>query len=89
MALNEWNTSSVTNMYRMFVSTSFNQSLNEWDVSSVKNMERMFKNALKFEQDISCWNVADVSANPPYQFDDNSGFEGETDKQPLWGTSGC
>ena len=41
--ISNWDTSSVTDMYKMFEeATSFNQPLNKWNVSNVKNMHGMF-----------------------------------------------
>ena len=41
--LKNWNTSSATNMFRMFrKQTQFNQNIGTWDVSKVTNMQQMF-----------------------------------------------
>ena len=45
----------------------------------------MFLDATAFDQDISGWCVPGVSYDPP-NFDTGSGFEGQTAKQPKWGT---
>ena len=56
-----WDTSSVSNMSSMFKdATSFNQALS-WDTSSVTNMASMFRNADDFDQDISSWDINQVS----------------------------
>ena len=64
--ISSWDTSSVTNMYQMFVGVSwFNGSSNEgwslsnWDVSNVTNMQAMFSGT-KFNEDISNWDVSNV-----------------------------
>jgi surface protein len=59
---NDWDVSSVTNMYLMFNSARvFNQPLNNWDVSSVTNMKRMFDSAKIFNQPLDNWDVGSVT----------------------------
>jgi surface protein len=59
--LNNWDTSSVTNMSGMFsFASSFNQPIGDWDVSSVTDMSGMFTEAHSFNQDISNWDVSSV-----------------------------
>jgi hypothetical protein len=49
----------------------------------------MFKSAESFNQDISSWCVENFDSEPG-QFDNGAAFEGETQKQPNWGTNtGC
>jgi len=55
-----WNTSSVTDMSRMF----FNcfklekiKGIEDWDVSNVESMRSMFYNCHKLQLDISSWNI--------------------------------
>lgn len=56
-----WDTSNVTNMYRMFYgAVNFNQDISNWDVSNVEDMVRMFQEAESFNQDISNWNVSSL-----------------------------
>lgn len=56
-----WDTSNVTNMYRMFYgAVNFDQDISNWDVSNVEDMVRMFQNAESFNQDISNWNVSSL-----------------------------
>ncbi|KAK1741452.1 DUF285 domain-containing protein [Skeletonema marinoi] len=57
-----WDTSSVTDMIRMFYdANAFNQDLSAWDTSSVTNMFAMFKGARAFNQDLSAWNTSSVT----------------------------
>ena len=54
-----WDTSNVTNTYRMFYgAVDFNQDISNWDMSNVVDMVRMFQDAESFNQDISNWNVS-------------------------------
>ena len=47
--ISNWDTSNVTNMYRMFRNaTAFNQPLSDWNVSNVTDMSDMFWNASSF-----------------------------------------
>jgi len=69
-----WDVSNVVEMTEMFQDASaFNNggspSIANWDTSSVEDMEEMFENADSFTQDISGWDVSNVSEN--YQFDNN------------------
>jgi len=67
----DWDTSSVTNMSRMFFQdrnyfanvddVQFDQDISGWDVSSVKIMDRMFFDAA-FNRDISAWNLSSVTS---------------------------
>jgi surface protein len=60
--LDDWDTSSVTNMQSMFYgATSFNQNIGNWDVSSVTNMCCMFDYAASFNQNIGNWDVSSVT----------------------------
>ena len=60
--LNEWNTSQITSMERMFLyATSFNQDIGDWDVSRVSNMHSMFYYAGSFNQNIGNWDVSSVT----------------------------
>jgi hypothetical protein len=75
--------SNVTDMHFMFGYSPFNQPIGEWDTSNVTDMARMFKSS-SFNQDISQWCVSKITSKP-IDFDLDSGFEGETSKQPQWG----
>ena len=60
--IDNWDTSNVNNMYRMFHGASnFNQDIGSWDVSSVTNMNQMFRDAINFNQDIGSWDVSNVT----------------------------
>lgn len=51
-----WDTSSITDMYRMFRgATAFDQDIGGWDTGSVSNFREMFYGASSFDQDISSW----------------------------------
>ena len=65
--LNSWDVSNVTNMSYMFEANSgFNQPLNLWNTAAVTDMTAMFSysfaNWIVFNQDISGWNVSNVTA---------------------------
>ena len=57
--LNDIDTSSITDMAKLFYVSSFNGYISNWDVSNVKNMSFMFFNS-KFNGDISNWDVSNV-----------------------------
>ncbi len=60
--INSWNTSTVTNMSKMFKSCFlFNQSLNQWNTSNVTNMSSMFESAQSFNLNIGNWNTSNVT----------------------------
>ena len=57
-----WDTSSVTNMGRMFENIYyFNQDIGNWNTSSVTNMSYMFDNAWHFNRDIGNWDTSSVT----------------------------
>ena len=58
--IGNWDTSSVTNISRMFANSNFNQDISNWDVSSVTNLDRTFNGAQSFNQDLSSWNTSSV-----------------------------
>jgi surface protein len=67
--VNEWDTSSVTDMSYMFCSAAaFNQDIGNWDTSSVTGMQYMFYNALAFDQDLGNWDISSVTGMS-YMFD--------------------
>ncbi len=62
-SMNSWNTSSVTNMFAtFFTSSSFNQDIGNWNTAAVTDMSYIFSNATAFNQDISSWNTAAVTS---------------------------
>ncbi|WP_345027259.1 BspA family leucine-rich repeat surface protein, partial [Flavivirga jejuensis] len=65
--------SQVTNMYYMFLESSFNGDISNWDVSSVKDMSYMFRKASVFNQDIGSWDVSSVESMEG-MFDEASAF---------------
>jgi surface protein len=86
--IGNWDTSSVTSMYRMFRNASaFNQPIGDWNTSSVTAMTEMFNGASAFNQCLKSWDVHGITSKPQF-FDASSGFVGQTDQQPIWGTTG-
>ncbi|WP_353777643.1 BspA family leucine-rich repeat surface protein [Winogradskyella sp. 3972H.M.0a.05] len=60
-SINDWDVSSIQNMFLMFGNaSSFNQPLNNWNVGNVTNMLSMFNSAVIFNQDINNWNTSQV-----------------------------
>ena len=58
-----WNTSEVTNMYRLFCNKAgFNGDLSCWDVSNVTSLAFTFCRASSFSSDLSRWNVSKVNS---------------------------
>ena len=85
--ISNWDTSNVTDMDQMFSrAINFNQDISTWNTSNVTTMNNMFDGASAFDQDLSNWAVANIPSKPPY-FDRNSAFEGQTAKQPQWGSN--
>jgi len=59
--IEDWNTSEVTDMNRLFqFRYYFNEDISKWDVSKVTNMYHMFGKANKFNQPIGKWDVSNV-----------------------------
>jgi len=86
--IGDWDTGNVENMNWMFCGAEdFNGDISRWDTSSVEDtrMEGMFKNAAHFNRNLAFWCVKNFYALPD-QFDVGSEFEGQTAKQPQWGT---
>ena len=69
-----WDTSKVTNFYRIFAESKFNQCLCNWDTSSVTNMGMMFNRNFQFNQDLSCWDMSNVNSIS-YMFDTATGMD--------------
>ena len=56
-----WNTSEVTNMYRLFMDKAgFNEDISRWDVSNVTDLVFAFERATSFNGDLSSWDVGRV-----------------------------
>ncbi len=59
--LDNWNVSSVQSMEFIFAKSTFNQPIGIWELSSIINMIGMFWEATEFNQDISDWDVSNVT----------------------------
>ena len=60
--ISDWNTSCVTNMFKLFKDyTAFNDDISDWDVSNVFNISEMFYGATSFNQPIGDWDVSNVT----------------------------
>jgi surface protein len=72
-SMDDWNTSSVSNMESMFGGAIlFNQDIGSWDTSSVTTMRKMFCSAYDFNQNLSNWNTHNV-INMNLMFGDDCG----------------
>jgi surface protein len=59
--ISSWDTSTVTDMDRMFrYCKQFNQPIGWWDTSRVSKMDRMFGDARSFDQDVGGWDTSAV-----------------------------
>ena len=82
--IGSWDTSNVTNMYRMFaIAGAFKQDISKWDTSNVTNMYGMFLRASVFNQPLNSWDTSKVT-NMYSMFEAATAFN-----QPLnsWNTS--
>ncbi|MBG7611645.1 BspA family leucine-rich repeat surface protein [Polaribacter sp. BAL334] len=80
---NNWDTSTITNMSRMFTDAhSFNGNISNWDTSNVTNMSSMFTNAFAFNQNLN-WDTGKV-VNMQGMFSNASSFNGDISS---WDTS--
>ena len=60
--ISDWNTSCVTNMFKLFKDyTAFNDDISDWDVSNVFNISEMFYGATSFNQPIGDLDVSNVT----------------------------
>ena len=88
--IGSWDTSSVTDMNRMFQSqggsanqlNAFNQNIGKWDVSNVTDMTQMFWGCSDFNQDLSGWCVSNITSEPT-EFANNSALTNAN--KPKWG----
>lgn len=83
ISMNNWNTTSITNMSEMFFGASkFNSNIVNWNTSSVTHMNNMFTNASLFNQPIGNWDTSSVK-DMSYMFHGAESFN-----QPLdqWNT---
>ena len=63
--LNDWNTSTVTNMEGTFMGASaFNGTIGSWNTAAVTNMREMFRSATAFNGNITGWNTVAVTFMP-------------------------
>lgn len=61
--IEEWNTSKVTDMSKLFLrNRTFNRDISGWDVSNVSDMSLMFSGASSFNQPIGRWNMRNVQS---------------------------
>jgi len=89
--LSSWNTSNVTNMgYMFYWAIAFNngwqplvQSTWWWNTSNVSSMSNMFRNATSFNQDISSWDIPNVS-NMSAIFDQSALSTDNYDNTLIW-----
>jgi surface protein len=57
-----WDTSSVTNMNKMFLfAPVFNQDIGSWNTSSVTTFADMFNGATSFDQNLGSWNIGQLT----------------------------
>ena len=59
--INQWDTSQITNMSRLFSNLNFNEDISNWNVSNVTNMSNMFNGARNFNQPLNNWDVSNVT----------------------------
>ncbi|RYM32323.1 BspA family leucine-rich repeat surface protein [Brumimicrobium glaciale] len=57
--INSWDVSNVTNMFRLFSNSNFNQSIGSWNTANVTDMTQMFSGC-PFDSDIGNWNTSSV-----------------------------
>lgn len=72
-SIDDWDTSSLTNLGTCFMNTSFDNPLSNWDISSVTHLGSTFRGT-SFNQDISGWDTGLV-ANWSGTFRSNSDFD--------------
>ncbi|MFS4493937.1 BspA family leucine-rich repeat surface protein [Maribacter sp. 2308TA10-17] len=61
-SIEDWDTSTITDMSGVFKGTEFNQNIGNWNTSLAETMDAMFYYATSFNQDIGEWDVSTVNA---------------------------
>lgn len=76
--INDWDTSQVTDMSKLFLDAhEFNSPIGSWDVSNVKTMFAIFYKSKSFNKPLNNWDVSKV-INMNYMFNGSKSFN-----QPL------
>ena len=82
--IEDWNTSNVKSMMRVFIGKeTFNEDISKWNTSKVTNMDHMFTNATLFNQNISTWDTSKVT-NMDHMFTHATSFNQDIGS---WNTS--
>lgn len=66
--INKLDVSNVKEFTNTFDSSHFNGKLDKWNTSSAIDMQRMFYGAQKFNQDLSMWDVSNLTISPNEAF---------------------
>ncbi len=73
--LENWNTSSLTNLNGVFYNAiSFNSNLSNWDTSKVTIIDNLFRNASAFNGNVSNWNLSKLSSTSESVFSGATAF---------------
>lgn len=88
--ISHWDTSSVTDMSRLFINNSeFNQDISHWDLSKVTSVMGMFFGPnTKFNRDISNWDVSNVN-NMEVMFRYNKSFNQDLSNWNVSNVTNC
>lgn len=65
--LEQWNPSTVTNLFQSFYNTSFNADISGWSIGTGLNLDYTFGNT-NFNHDISGWDPAPISMQNTFRF---------------------